>query len=54
VEVEYLDELADVVRVAGPAANAFIASRCSGEAANTRRPGWSNTLDAAGSPPGAT
>jgi len=38
----------------GRAASAFMARRCSGEAAKTRRPGWSNTLDAAESPPGAT
>lgn len=30
----------------GRAASAFIASRCSGEAAKTRRPGWSNTREA--------
>ncbi len=37
----------------GRAASAFMARRCSGEAAKTRRPGWSNTRDADGSPLGA-
>lgn len=36
------------------AANTFIPRRCSGEAADTRSPGWSKTRLAAGSPPGAT
>lgn len=51
---EVLDQEADVVSVPAPRGEYFMARRCSGEAAATRRPGSSKTRGAVVSPPGAT